>query len=704
MQDNFDIDREKNELFDSESKYLEQTLDFLKARIEYLRKNNYKRELESIELKRQAYEAGLEKKEINANGFFDSAMVQNDLLQQAEIMQYQSYEAYVLERLIKRPYFGHFTFVFSEDRENSEIYVGLKDVVDLENYKQYIVDWRAPIASLYYDYSDLGPAEYYIQGNVQKGEIKAKYQLIIKHSKLLNVLNTAEQINDEVLQVVLSQLGTARMQNIVATIQAEQNKIIRSEINRSLLVQGVAGSGKTSIALHRAAYMLYSLPKLQAVDMVLISPSASFAAYLMSVLPSLGEKNINYMTIETVLKTELSDVFERYNRYKFLEPSREKTSSFSSFETIDYVNEFAEFLSKSIFIAEDIVLEDEEITVPKRELQLLYSVNFAHLPTFARKKALLEQVQDFIADNKVFSENQDEIVAAIDSMYALNSIRDIYRVFSQWLKSEKDISVDFSHEQVDLIDLALMALLKIKLYGSSETDWVKHIIVDEMQDLLPIEHEVIRLLFQCPRTILGDENQAVRYHLPNNYLEKLRELYTKDKLRVDAFRLNKSYRSTSEITNFSKRILQIDSIQAIDRHGEEVEIKEFAEHNWDAAYKDIYETLLQWRKQGLNTAAVIAKGEAELKEFSTALSGLMSEDTANEDILTNEYLREEQEFAVTLCDIANSKGIEFDAVIILNVSDELYNSDLDRTKLYVACTRALHVLKLYSVGKRSTFI
>lgn len=700
------INENNKHIFAAEKKYLEETLSYITERKKYLDTNNARREQDSIDLKRAAYEEGLEMKETDGNSHFDSSMVQNELREQFEIINYQLEESISLGRLYKRPYFGHISFLFPEDKEATEVYIGLRDVIDADNYKQYIIDWRAPIANLYYDYHELGEAQYTHNDIEFTGELLAKYQLMIENSELINVLDTTEQINDEILQLVLSQKGSASMKNIVDTIQAEQNEIIRAEKNRTLLVQGVAGSGKTSIALHRAAFLLYLDKTMLAEDMLLISPSASFASYIANVLPSLGERNISYITMEGLLRDELGDAFERYAHYQFEPADQDKLQAFSDFEIITHVDDFVEFFSKAVFSPKTIKLGDD-FTISAKQVNGFYHRNYSMLPAFAREKEINRHISELINNKTLYAEYQETIATALSEMYAISTMHEIYQVFRSWLVEDKGFSEEhLTNEVFDYVDLVLLTLLKIHLFGQSDNDWIKHVVVDEMQDLLPLEHEVVRLVCSCPRTILGDEHQAVKYKLPEDFLTELEGLYKRDKLRVETYRLNKSYRSTSEITNFSKKLIEVESIQAIDRNGPEVEVHEYAhgEESMAEIAQDIYQVLLSWRDKGYSNAAVIAKDTDESLSFDEKLQAIMLEDASTDNLLLNKYLREEDEFAVTITDIAGSKGIEFDGVIILNASAEKYNTELDRTKLYVASTRPLHELQLFSDGPVSEFI
>ena len=695
--------KEQSELFKAEEAYLKETLDFIESYIAFLENDMQKREAENQELKQTAYETSLELAEEDSNKQYDSAVIQNTLHENYNFIREEKALLQVLKKLYPRPYFGHISFQFSDEDKPSEIYIGLKDLLDTENYKQYVVDWRAPVANLYYNDDHLGRVSYDTKTRTIVGDLLAKYQIQIEDAELINVLDTKTRINDELLQEVLSEMSSATMENIVATIQAEQNRIIRAEPRRTLIVQGVAGSGKTSIALHRAAYLLYLNEDLRAEDMLLISPSASFANYISKVLPSLGERNVYTDNINDLMQAELGDDFMRFKDYKFVPATQEKLNIFSRSEIPQYVDEFVKIFENAVFRPQDIEIEDE-FYLSSKEILRLYKLNYGHHELYQRKDLILNHIKDLINDKTIFAEYKEELETKLNSMFAIDDIELVFKVFLNWLKQSKGISLDYFAEPLDRVDLGLLTLLKIKLYGKSDTTWVKHLIIDEMQDLSFVEHEILRILYHSPRTILGDENQAVKFPLEAAYVDKLANIYKKDSLKVETFRLNKTYRSTIEISDFSKKIISADYIQAIDRHGEEVELIELAPDENEKLLKDIYKTLLAWRERGLHTAAVISNNPEELANFEAQLKDLMHKDQEHKDLHLNHYLKESKDFAVTICDIENSKGIEFDGVIILNANQANYNSELDKTKLYVATTRPLHLLKIYTLGQKSKFL
>lgn len=693
----------QEELINKEERYLHEVLAFLEQRENYLQENNQRITDYSKELKEMAWEEHLELADANTNGAFDSAMVQNELAQNHKQILDQVRELRLIPRLKKKAFFGHIRFRFYEDDHLSEpedMYIGLSDVIDVENFRQYVIDWRAPVATLYYNVNDLGPASYRNMQQVISGELVAKYQVEVDQARVIRVINTTQQIYDEILQMVLSTVSSARMKEIVQTLQKEQNVIVRAEPNRNLIIQGVAGSGKTSIALHRAAYLMYIDVHLTADNILLITPSESFANYISSVLPNLGEENVRHMTAQQILINELSDLEGRYFHYQYNVASQEKKNAFAKFDWVDWAKEFSSFLTANVFQAKDI--ENENLKVPARLLQQLYSTNYRHLPAFARQRAMLLHLKDLIHNRNDYQEAYEQLDNSIRSMYLFFSIRSCFEVFVRWVTEEKGIQADlFSMDLFDTVDLGLLALLKVLLFGSSEQRWVRHLIIDEMQDLNAVEHECFRLIFHCPKTLLGDINQAVAFPLESDYLFSLRKLYQEDTIRTEHFELKKSYRSTKQITEFTRKILQEDSIQALHREGSEVKIRGFGEEEQSLALEELYKILKDWQTNGYRNTAVIVNDADDIRVIESFLRMRQEED---DTFVINHFLQEEEQFAVTLCSIEESKGVEFDSVLVWDVSKEHYSTELDRTKLYVACTRALHDLSIFYIGEVSDIL
>lgn len=692
-------------LFFKEQAYLRRVLQFIDEREAYLRSNTRSREDESFDLKAAAWEEHLELSAQNSNGQFDSAMMQDELARNAQVIYEQNQELKVLQRIRKEPFFGHITFRFmsEEYEEPGEYYIGLKDLIDSDRFTQYVIDWRSPLATVYYNVNEIGPTSFKNRERRIAGELLAKYQLVIQDSKLLRALNTSEQILDEILQMVLSSLSSAKMKAIAQTIQREQNRIIRSEMNRVLIIQGVAGSGKTSIALHRAAYMMYVDPLMRADNILLVTPSESFATYISSVLPDLGEENVRSLTILQILRQELGDVEARYLDYVFAPAPVEKWQAMGTFEWVEWCQEFVAFLSENMFQPQEIDLP--YLKVPARLLGQLYHINYRHLPPFRRHEAILRHLRDLVSNPLDYQQAYNQLDEELRSMFLLHDLRQTYEVFTHWAAEEKNIDIHFfSSGSLNQADVSLLTLLKILMYGPSEINWVRHLIVDEMQDLTGLAHECLRRIFKCPRTLLGDVNQAIRFPISDHYLAELQSLYQVDPMRTEFYELRTSYRSTLEITEFARQIVQDESILPLERHGSPVKITCFADHQADEQLAHTYELLLAWRRQGYRTAAVLCADEAGAAAMRAGLEALSAAEKGEKPLIFNDYLKEEKDFAVTVCDVFHSKGIEFDTVLVHDASAQYYHENLDRVKLYVSCTRALHELHLTVLGEPSPFL
>lgn len=707
--ENYLAEERHSDLYIKENKYLDKVLTYLREREAFLEQNQDTLFEESQRLKEEAWDEHLEFADFNTNAQFDSAVIQNALQESHNRAILEQKELKTIKNIILKPYFAHLSFRFHdvewedapEEAEVEELYIGYHDILNYNAMEQYVIDWRAPIANIYYDSDNIGPASYLNEGTMVSGDLLAKYQIEIIQSTLQRVINTSEEIYDEILQMVLSSVSSARMQEIVQTLQKEQNTIVRAEPNRNLIVQGVAGSGKSSIALHRAAYLMYVHKDILSDNILLITPSESFASYISDVLPNLGEENVRYMTAERVLREELAEVEGRYLNYTFESCTTYKRNLLSTFAWVEWVEEFAMFLGNNCFQAQTI--ESKFFKIPAKLLQQLYATNYRHIPPFRRKEYVFEHIQDFIESKEDYAEARTEIARKLDAMYLVSNVRQAYEVFVRWVVEEKEVPQDFFNlEQLDMADMYILTLLKVLLYGASDNQWVRHLIVDEMQDLSALEHEILRRIFVCPRTLLGDINQAIQFPLEVDYLCKLKNLYKDDPIRTESFTLSTSYRSTKQITEFSRSILEDDSIQALHRDGADVIVEEFAENREMEHIESMWKKLLEWKEKSYRTALIVAKDEKTVHYYRTAIRERIAQ--AGEKILVNDYLQWEEQFAVTICTVTQSKGVEFDGVIVANASSTQYKEDLDRTRLYVACTRALHDLYITVVGERSSFL
>ena len=669
-----------------------------------------------------------------------------------QVMDYFDHENYVQEEVYKtidrrlmeftklkeNPYFGKVTFK-EEDSLPEDMYIGRYGLT-LENaYEPLIVDWRAPIASLFYQ-GTLGPASY----NPPAGEVKAdiidRKQIIIKKGELKGVFDSAVDVKDEILQMVLSDNSSEKLKDIVMTIQKEQDEIIREDRNKIVVVNGVAGSGKTTIALHRISYLLYNFRKQFGDKVLIFGPNNIFMDYIAQVLPTLGESGIKQTTFENFAKEELGleyqDVkgFGRYieetmeGREEALEEYKYKSSK----EFAELLNNSIDELNKSYFNIKPVMFNGEEI-VSVKEIRDLFDVYYKDMPLFRRsekiRRILTSKIKDK-RDEQVYALNAEikekmnslsekdadieknnleflrririrEIVRevmnsrdALDKWLKFESIIDVYaRIINgeQLSKveydSEENKSLWFNHDNIrakvkelDLgyMDLAGILYLMVKLQGIKYKDEIKHIVIDEAQDYNYMQFEIIKEMTGCKSyTIVGDSNQRLITTDEEPAMLHLEKIFGDLKVEIKKFQLNKSYRSTQEIMEYANKFLDEDRIVPLVRKGEYVLEEET--NSKEESLETLISILEDYEEEGYENIAVIFKDKNVLQEYAPIIKekiGIQNLD--NEDIL--------YKGGKVLIPAYLAKGLEFDGVVIID------DGDIQPLVKYIMCTRALHRL------------
>ena len=670
-----------------EQDYLDQVQAYITEQIEHMEQDNADRAQQDSEMKEDAWDQHLELKD--GAGAADSAVVQHELALNAVVQHEQNTEIKQLRRLWESPYFGRMDLEFSE-HDADTFYVGLRELIDTNEMKQYVIDWRSPVASIYYE-DETGDVSYMAPAGEQRARLTGRKQIVINRGRLTMVLDGEEQVNDEILQLVLSQKAGTKMKQIVSTLQAEQNEIIRAEPQRTALIQGVAGSGKTSIALHRASYLLYRDRQMASANVLLLSPNPQFSEYISQVLPDLGDENVPALTADQLMRVEVYDADASYRRIRFGSSPAARMDAAGTFEFLAEAKRYAADREAELFTATDI--KTPNFTIKAAYLQRLFYSNYQRIAPFERYAAIVEHLAEEYGERK-FPRNRDAVEDALRAMYATWSLDELVDGFFASLPTELAVARPETAGKEE-VDLVVLAWFKVRFFGSRDMEAVKHLFVDEMQDLFPLQHDLIRRMFSCPKTILGDVNQAVRFTLPYQYLTQLRELYEVG-AQLDFYTLNNAYRSTYEITMFSRELIGRPEIQPIERHGEPVLLEHYADD--EALLAGNLEQLAAWESAGYRQVAVIAS-DAEERE-------LVYEQLRSAEELSAVSMKpgEVNGFQVTVLDPESAKGMEFDAVLVWNASAEHYGADLDRTRLYVAVTRALHELAISVVGKTSRWL
>ena len=596
-----------------------------------------------------------------------------------------------LTKILAIPYFGRIDFL--EKKENSKvmpIYIGIHTFYDPESRATLIHDWRAPVSSMFYDH-ELGEAGYRSPSGEIKGEISLKRQYRIRGGKMEFMIESALTVHDDILQKELSSNADDKMKNIVATIQREQNRIIRNEDIRTLIIQGVAGSGKTSIALHRIAYLLYTFrDSISSKDILIISPNKVFSDYISNVLPELGEETVPETSMEQILSGVLEHKYKYQTYFGLVNELLEKPSSSlinriaykASFGFISELDKFILHIENTYFKAADVKLT-KYITIPAPFIEEQY-LRFNRYPIRRRFDAMADYMLDMLKIQYTFTvttTGRNLLKKEIRLMFAGNNDIQVYKDFFKWTNNPGMFKMRKGHT-LEYSDLAPLAYLHLALEGNGNQPFrVKHLLIDEMQDYSPIQYKVIQKLFPCRKTVLGDAGQSV-----NPYGSSTAETIQKSLTASEIMKLCKSYRSTFEITDFAQKIHPNAELEPVARHGEKPQILQFGSAVEELS--GIMGLISTYRKSGYKSLGIICKTEQQAKEMADMLKSYANDIS----FLSSQSSAFVQGIVITSAHMA--KGLEFDEVIIPQTDERNYRSEIDKSMLYVAVTRAMHRLTL----------
>ena len=643
------------------------------------------------------------------------------------------------QKMLNSPYFGRISFDF-DDKEAAagisrgsiaapdgtfQIYIGIYSYI--RGIKNIIYDWRSPIAGMFYDF-EVGPAHYTAPKGRITGEITLKRQYKISSGELEFMLESELVIDDDILQEQLSRATSDKMKQIVATIQKEQNAIIRDEKSDVLIIQGVAGSGKTSIALHRVAYLLYRLKnKIYSENIMIISPNKIFSDYISNVLPELGEEQILQMTFDDIAEHELEPFCEFQSLYtqtcELLENYDtdliERIKFKSSGEFLDLLNGYIKYIEEYNFKPETFhYIQDEGggyILEKPYEISEIYLRNryeaYKRFQPVKRLEMIFEDIVDKMIDFYNIKQTKIRTVSLkkrILGMFKGNNILDLYAGFYKYIKRENmyipstvkyNINNKGRAQPIERIlipydDVAPLLYLKSAIFGADAFLYIKHLLIDEMQDYTPVHYAFFNKLFVCRKTILGDVSQLVNPYNKSASQENLAQIYSAvPKTNVSTMTLLKSYRSTTEIVDFARRVIPNENIQVIERHGDEPEVIKCAD---TAAQAEAIIGLIDKLKEKYKSIGIICKTakQAEnmhrmLKNTGAVLLGVKSEKFENDLVVTNAYL---------------AKGLEFDCVILPGCCNKNYANEIDRQMLYIGITRALHKITVFYSERLTEFL
>lgn len=633
-------------------------------------------------------------------------------------------------RMIKSAYFARIDF--ESDGETLPIYIGIATLDDGTDF--YVYDWRSPIASMFYDY-EMGEASYTTpDGNVIKGKITLKRQYKIEGENIVQIFDTDMQVIDDVLKQMLSSKASDKMKNIVNTIQKEQNRVIRKNDVDILAVQGPAGSGKTSVAMHKIAYLLYAeRAKINNSNILIISPNDIFSNYISNVLPEIGEDNVYQTTymdfikshIDFKIKGTMNDLYETY----YSENYSQKPHSLG-FNSImlkfgaTYINLIENFinLKRNEILGIDDITSDGKVVIEKEYLEKLANeLETSGISLYAQGKKLVEKIGLHVSiklgakNNGAIQKIKKALTANLDKikvktifvdLYSdenrfINMIEDIYNTTgtSQTNRlSIKELHDIFVYTQSLLMkntipfeDVSGYLYMKDRIHGSANQTQIKYLVVDEAQDYTIMQYKVLANLFRNAKvTILGDLNQNItpfaNYQNYDTIVNVLKE--NRQGVRTDMNYLTKTYRSTYEINMFAKHIIgDTNMYNQIDRHGDEVSIiKDLPDENRSKVFTDALEL-----KKYYNTIAIITKTQAEANKLKAMLEG--NKKSNNFKVVSGK----DKVFSSDKIMIIPSflaKGLEFDVALVYNANNNNYPAE-HKKLLYVVCTRAMHKLNIY---------
>lgn len=596
-----------------------------------------------------------------------------------------------LTKILAIPYFGRIDFL--EKKENSKVmptYIGIHTFYDPESRATLIHDWRAPVSSMFYDH-ELGEAGYRSPSGEIKGEISLKRQYRIRGGKMEFMIESALTVHDDILQKELSSNADDKMKNIVATIQREQNRIIRNEDIRTLIIQGVAGSGKTSIALHRIAYLLYTFrDSISSKDILIVSPNKVFSDYISNVLPELGEETVPETSMEQILSGVLEHKYKYQTYFGLVNELLEKPSSSlidriaykASFGFISELDKFILHIENTYFKAADVKLT-KYITIPAPFIEEQY-LRFNRYPIRRRFDAMADYMLDMLKIQYTFTvttTGRNLLKKEIRLMFAGNNDIQVYKDFFKWTNNPGMFKMRKGHT-LEYSDLAPLAYLHLALEGNGNQPCrVKHLLIDEMQDYSPIQYKVIQKLFPCRKTVLGDAGQSV-----NPYGSSTAETIQKSLTASEIMKLCKSYRSTFEITDFAQKIHPNAELEPVARHGEKPQILQFGSAVEELS--GIMGLISTYRKSGYKSLGIICKTEQQARKMADMLKSYANDIS----FLSSQSSAFVQGIVITSAHMA--KGLEFDEVIIPQTDERNYRSEIDKSMLYVAVTRAMHRLTL----------
>jgi len=628
-------------------------------------------------------------------------------------MRYQEVRQDLLraERSGKKSYFGRIDFVDSELKKNETYYIG-KAVIGEDTAHPVVIDWRTPVASAYYE-QGLGEVEYTVpEEGIYKVDLKRKRTYEVEEDRLIDFYDSDVVANDDLLTKYLSKNKQNVLNEIIATIQQEQNDIIRLNPKHNVLVQGSAGSGKTTVAMHRISYILYNYPlEFVPEDFYIIGSNKVLLNYITGVLPDLDVYGVSQMTMEELF---IRLLYETWDKNSYSIKKLDKTDASLAFKgNSKWFKDLEDFVidkERKLIPSEDVVMkENKHILLSKEKIDSLFEENRS-LSLFGKFDKLTDYLivgleNEMYGKNYTYSEEkQNSLRSKYECyFYGFKYRGSVYDAYNEFLRGQinKGYHVEIPGTEFDVYDLAALAFIYKHLIEDEVIREACHVVIDEAQDFGMMVYGCLKYcLNKCTYTIMGDVSQNIYFDYGLSDWEELKKLMLPNKFDYFGL-LRKSYRNTVEISHFATDILKhgnfpIYPVDPILRHGEEVEIKEVMSRR--RAIEEVVSTVDSWNVKGYETIAIICSSDKEAGLVSEALKG---------KIKHRLFAGDAEDFGsgVMVLPIEYAKGLEFDAVLLFDVSEKNYPKEDGYAKLlYVAATRALHVCKCLYTGELTGLI
>ncbi|MCM1124096.1 MAG: DUF4968 domain-containing protein [Eubacterium sp.] len=645
------------------------------------------------------------------------------------------------EKALNKPYFGRIIFHDEALDKEESLYIG-KGGISKDATHWMVVDWRAPVANAYYE-NGLGKCSYEAPGGVQmKINLECKRTYEIETGKLLDYFDSEVVANDDLLTKYLAKNKQAVLNEIVATIQKEQNDIIRKSPYHNMIVQGVAGSGKTTVAMHRISYILYNYEeRFKPEDFYIVGSNRILLNYITGVLPDLDVYGVRQMTMEQLFTRLLyEDWDDKKYRIKSTDGRKEsvKGSSvwFQDLEAYCAKLEYNRISCKSVYLNPKQFVEgirdgkigvfdesDGKVTdtgglvcliegdAVERYIRQNETVSIQSKINMLNSRLRGKIKEEFLGKFMKYTEAERKaILKAYRGYYGGRTWKQpVFELYQDFLSKqmEKGYHVSIPDEEFDVYDLAALAYLYKRVKETETISEAHHIVIDEAQDFGMMAYHALKFcIYRCTYTVMGDVSQNIHFGYGLNDWEELKKLLLNDPM--DSFGiLKKSYRNTVEISDFATNILRHGQfstypVEPIIRHGVPVRVQQFADR--ETMIRTAADICKRWQaggsgqNSGLDTIAVVCRDQTEAAKATKALSRYV-------DVVESDPEKTEFGNGIMVLPVEYTKGLEFDAVLILNPTREKYPTDDGHAKLlYVAATRALHELCVLHTGSLTGLI